>query len=149
MYFYFQKFWIKSKNFLLNKILAGKNLARKMVDFHAIFYYIQNVGVYYLSSVIASVEVVERFEGCLSVSHFFHKISLLNLSTLILIIPANIAKIYKCAKLFAISGHFVLKIDILCARGIRKRTTPLAIKIVIVLLCVQYEHKWPPLQYNK
>ena len=75
MFFYCPKFLLKSKNFLLNKILAGKNLARKMVDFHAIFYYIQNVGVYYLSSVIASVEVVERLKvasQCLIFSTRYH-----------------------------------------------------------------------------
>ena len=44
------------EEFLLNKILARKILACKMIHFYAIFYYTQNVGVNYLTSVLASVE---------------------------------------------------------------------------------------------
>ena len=66
MYIILSANFIKSKNFLYNKILAGKFSACKMIDFCAIFYYTQNVGVCYLTSGLASVEAYREVGDGLS-----------------------------------------------------------------------------------
>ena len=60
----------KSKNFLFYKILPGKFLACKMKDFYAIFYYIQNVGVNYLTSVQPLQRPIERLDVAFIVRTF-------------------------------------------------------------------------------
>ena len=70
---------LKSKDFSLNKFLAGKNLAVKMIDFYAVFLLLTKRWVR-LSGL--SFGLCREVGGGLSMSHFFRKISYLNVLNL-------------------------------------------------------------------